>query len=89
MMSEYTGATARACPSSVGVYPSVARTTKSALTVPCSVTTRCGAIDMARGLLIDRHAPRAEHGRKPSHQLRWLDRRAVRRVGPAQQCWSR
>ena len=41
-MSEYTGATDRRSPSSVAVYPSVARTTNWAVTVPPAVVTLCG-----------------------------------------------
>ena len=46
IISEYTGAMARCSPGSSGVYPSVARITYSARTVPCVVRSRPGAISV-------------------------------------------
>ena len=46
IISEYTGASARCRPGSRGVYPSVARITYSARTVPCGVRSRRGAISV-------------------------------------------
>ena len=55
IISEYSGTIARLWPRNDGVKPSVARTTYSAVTVPCGVTTVWGSVgpDQRATLSID------------------------------------
>ena len=93
-MREYTGTMARSSPGSVGVQASVARTTKSARTVPPEVVTHGGSPGLPGpdvehlGVLVDPHPVAFDRIGQAPGQERRLHHRAVGREGGADRPFS-
>src|SRR5579875_3842351 len=73
IISEYTGTIARCRPGSSGVYPSVARITKGARTVPPGVTSRPGSMAVTGVFSCsDTPRPRTKRARPRASRAGWI-----------------